>query len=93
MQQLGPSRFKTQAKTDWCHVCGERRQIRFVEVWHPRDAEHERNPGKHAQYVRICRTCIESLAEAMSVEVEAQVTDSDSEFDVDQVHIQRRRNR
>ena len=72
MQRLGPSRFKIQAKSDWCHVCGQRRQILFVEVWRPLNAEHERNPGKHAQYVRVCCTCIETLARSASVNMEAR---------------------
>ena len=30
MRPLGPSRYKTETKSDWCHVCGCRRRIAFA---------------------------------------------------------------
>ncbi len=64
MNELGPSRYKIEIKNDWCHVCGCRRQIAFADVWRPQNAEHERDPGRRAQYLRVCRACLQTLADA-----------------------------
>ncbi|MFM7846734.1 MAG: hypothetical protein ACKPEY_21215 [Planctomycetota bacterium] len=66
MQSLGPSRYKVETKSDWCHVCGRRRKIAFVDIWRPRNAEHEQNPGRHASYLRVCQTCLQALAHAVT---------------------------
>ena len=64
MNELGPSRYKIEIKNDWCHVCGCRRQIAFADIWRPQNAEHERDPGRRAQYLRVCRACLQTLADA-----------------------------
>ena len=69
MEALGPSRFKTQTKCDWCHVCGRRRLTPFAEFWRPQNAEHERTLGKNTQYLRICQDCLRTLAEATGLEI------------------------
>ena len=53
---------------DWCHLCGKR-QPYLVDVWYPENAEQERQKPKsfnrdrehQYEYLRICRTCIDTL--------------------------------
>jgi len=61
MHKLGPSRFKIESKSDWCHVCGKRRFVTFAELWIPRNAEHDRSLGKHRSYIRMCQTCVQVI--------------------------------
>jgi hypothetical protein len=51
--------FEQKQMNDWCHVCGERTQP-HVEVWYPKNAEHEQ---KQTQYMRICAYCVEVMSE------------------------------
>lgn len=64
MHKLGPSRFKIESKSDWCHVCGKRRFVTFAELWIPRNAEHDRSLGKHRSYIRMCQTCVQVMLDA-----------------------------
>jgi len=38
---------------DWCHICGLRRD-ELVDVWFPKDAEHD---IYLTEYIRICSAC------------------------------------
>lgn len=46
----------TDRYNDWCHICGNRNRGN-VEIWYPKNAEHE---TKNTEYLRICRTCVEA---------------------------------
>jgi len=70
MKTIGPTPVKLERKSDWCHVCGERREIRFVELWVQPNAEVEPNVsaqrGPDIRYFRICGICVATLRGLLS---------------------------
>lgn len=53
--------LKTEHKSDWCHRCGNRDEMTFVEFSIPKNAEHSIANGDGG-YFRFCENCIEDFA-------------------------------
>jgi hypothetical protein len=58
------TKLRIKSESDWCHRCGERRKIEFVEFTIPRNAEHSTNDAERG-FFRICRICIEDFNRAI----------------------------
>lgn len=61
--------MRVKRESDWCHCCGARVDGGLVEVWYPRNAEHEGTTvspsavsAELTKYIRLCADCIGDLA-------------------------------
>lgn len=50
---------------DWCHRCGERHLMMFVEFTIPDNAEHSTADAKRG-YFRICEMCVADFNRALA---------------------------
>lgn len=50
---------------DWCHRCGERRNMKFVTFTIPDNAEHSLHDAKGG-FFRICQMCVSDFNRALA---------------------------
>jgi len=66
--RLGPTLVALESKdNEWCHLCGQRSTGIFVEVWLPKNAEHDRRNSAGAldrSYLRMCADCATAIGGA-----------------------------
>ena len=67
MKNIGPSFLKVEEKEfEWCHICGERRNGHWAELWISKNAEHGHEADRRSNYVRICAECVKRVAESVA---------------------------
>lgn len=52
----------SEKKNDWCHLCGDRKEMVFVSFDVPENAEHSFYNDGSRGFHRFCEDCINALS-------------------------------
>lgn len=59
--------ISTKIGNDWCHLCGVRGEMAFVEFRVPENAEHSLADGARG-YFRFCNCCVAAFRDKLDDE-------------------------
>jgi hypothetical protein len=62
---MKPNKLTAIQGNDWCHRCGERRNMTFVTFSIPENAEHSIHDAKGGMF-RICQMCVADFTRAVA---------------------------
>ena len=54
--------------SDWCHFCGNRKEMYFVEVWMYNNQEHP-DLNQSRRYFRLCEKCVDKIYKLLHEEI------------------------